>query len=75
MFGTGKKKSVFRSAGKTATVIYDVQNDLPRSMLGRGVQVHGRQPRLDVDGQKAYSATPKGWTRPRVFWEDELKFR
>ena len=69
------KRPAFRAAGKAATVCFDVQNDLPRSMVGRSVQVHGRCRSMDVDGQKAYSGTPRGWTRPRVFWEDELRFR
>ena len=75
MFGINKKRTVFRAAGKTATLDMDVQNDLPRSMIGRQVKIHGRERTMDVDGQRAYSGTPGGWKRPRVFWEDELRFR
>lgn len=73
MFGLGQKQRRKRVTAKTAKLDFDVQSDLPRSMLGRRVQLHGRQPSMDVDGSRAYSGTPSGWKNPRVFWEDELR--
>jgi len=62
------------SKKKEATIVDDMQGDLPKSMVGRRCVIQSRQRSQDVDGSKAYSAIPKGWKKPRLFWDDELKF-